>query len=58
VLRIEPLPEAPEPIEPVGHDLELESVAFRHGDRTVIDNLSFTVPEGQRLTVVGTVGCG
>ncbi|WP_329172213.1 ABC transporter ATP-binding protein [Streptomyces sp. NBC_01477] len=58
VLRTEPLPEAAEPIQPVRHDLEFESVAFRHGDRTVIDNVSLSVPEGQRLAVVGPSGSG
>jgi len=58
VLRTEPLPEAPEPIRPVGHALEFESVAFQHGGRTVIDNLSLSVPEGQRLAVVGPSGAG
>ncbi|MGP3961814.1 ABC transporter ATP-binding protein [Nonomuraea sp. 3N208] len=58
VLRTEPLPEAREPIQPVHHDLEFESVTFQHGDRTVIDNLSLSVPEGQRLAVVGPSGAG
>ncbi|MEU7004136.1 ABC transporter ATP-binding protein [Nonomuraea sp. NPDC046570] len=58
VLRTEPLPEAPEPIQPVGHGLELESVAFRHDDRQVFDDLSLSVPEGQRLAVVGPSGAG
>ncbi|WP_203863774.1 ABC transporter ATP-binding protein, partial [Planobispora rosea] len=58
VLRTEPLPEAREPIRPVGHDLELEAVAFRHGDRAVFDELSLSVPEGRRLAVVGPSGAG
>ncbi|GAA1559109.1 ABC transporter ATP-binding protein [Kribbella sancticallisti] len=58
VLRTEPLPEPREPIQPERHDLEFESVAFRHGDRTVIENLSLSVPEGQRLAVVGPSGAG
>ncbi|GGT82748.1 ABC transporter ATP-binding protein [Actinomadura citrea] len=58
VLHTEPLPEAPEPIQPVGHGLELESVAFQHGDRTVFDDLSLSVPEGHRLAVVGPSGAG
>ncbi|GAP50670.1 ABC transporter ATP-binding protein [Streptomyces azureus] len=58
VLRTEPLPEPAEPIQPVRHDLEFESVAFRQGDRTVIDNASLSVPEGQRLAVVGPSGAG
>ena len=34
------------------------SVTFRHGDRTVIDDVSLSVPEGQRLAVVGPSGAG
>ncbi|MBF6471779.1 MULTISPECIES: ABC transporter ATP-binding protein [Nocardia] len=58
VLRTEPLPEALEPIPPKGHALEFESVAFQHGGRTVIDNVSLSVPEGRRLAVVGPSGAG
>ncbi|MGP3979071.1 ABC transporter ATP-binding protein [Streptomyces sp. 8N114] len=58
VLRTEPLPEAPEPVQPTSHDLEFESVSFQHGDRTVIDNVSLSVPEGRRLAVVGPSGAG
>ncbi len=58
VLRTEPLPEPAEPITPVRHDLEFESVTFRHGDRTVFDDVSLSIPEGQRLAVVGPSGAG
>ncbi|MGJ6966605.1 ABC transporter ATP-binding protein [Streptosporangium sp. G11] len=58
VLRTEPLPQAREPIEPVRHDLEFASVTFRQGGRTVIDDLSLSVPAGQRLAVVGPSGAG
>jgi ATP-binding cassette subfamily B protein IrtB len=58
VLRTEPLPEPRDPIQPERHDLEFKSVAFQHGDRTVIDNVSLSVPEGQRLAVVGPSGAG
>lgn len=58
VLRSEPLPEAADPVQPVGHDLEFKSVTFRHGDRTVVDDVSLSVPEGQRLAVVGPSGAG
>ncbi|MFI7125068.1 ABC transporter ATP-binding protein [Nonomuraea sp. NPDC050153] len=58
VLRTEPLPEPREPIRPAGHDLELDCVTFRHGDRTVMDGVSLSVPEGQRLAVVGPSGSG
>ncbi|MEU9860168.1 ABC transporter ATP-binding protein [Streptomyces sp. NPDC047971] len=58
VLRTEPLPQDPDPVEPVGHRLEFASVAFRHEGRTVFDGLSLSVPEGRRLAVVGPSGAG
>ncbi|MFJ6793928.1 ABC transporter ATP-binding protein [Streptomyces sp. NPDC091268] len=58
VLRTEPLPEPPEPVQPVRHDVEFESVSFRRGERTVIDGLSLSLPQGQRLAVVGPSGSG
>ncbi|TNY38001.1 ABC transporter ATP-binding protein [Thermomonospora catenispora] len=58
LLNTEPLPEPPAPIRPHRHDLELESVTFRHGDRTVIDGVSLSVPQGRRLAVVGPSGAG
>ncbi|SEH01356.1 ATP-binding cassette, subfamily B [Nonomuraea solani] len=58
VLRTEPLPEPREPVRPDRHDLEFASAGFRHGDRTVIDGVSLSVPEGRRLAVVGPSGSG
>lgn len=58
VLRTEPLPEPADPVRPTRHDLEFESVSFRHGDRVVIDEVSLSVPAGQRLAVVGPSGAG
>lgn len=58
VLRTAPLPEPHEPIQPTRHDLEFESVTFRHDDRPVISEMSLSVPEGQRLAVVGPSGAG
>jgi ATP-binding cassette subfamily B protein IrtB len=58
VLRTEPLPEPRESARSVGHGLEFASVTFRHGDRTVIDDVSLSVPDGQRLAVVGPSGAG
>ncbi|WP_433476080.1 ABC transporter ATP-binding protein [Spirillospora sp. CA-142024] len=58
VLRTEPLPEPREPIRPEHHGLEFSSVTFRYGDRTVIDDLSLSVPEGQRLAIAGPSGAG
>jgi ATP-binding cassette subfamily B protein len=58
VLRVEPLPEPADPIRPVRHDLEFDSVVFRYGDRTVVDGVSLSVPQGQRFAVVGPSGAG
>ncbi|MGW0433314.1 ABC transporter ATP-binding protein [Micromonospora sp. NPDC003197] len=58
VLRTPPLPTARQPIRPQRHDLEFDSVTFRHDDRTVIDNVSLSLPQGQRLAVVGPSGSG
>ncbi|WP_440070868.1 ABC transporter ATP-binding protein [Streptosporangium sp. OZ121] len=58
VLRTEPLPEPREPIQPQRHDLEFDSVTFRHGGHTVIDGVSLSVPQGQRLAVIGPSGAG
>ncbi|MEV4083694.1 ABC transporter ATP-binding protein [Nonomuraea fuscirosea] len=58
LLRTPPLPEPPDPIEPTRHDLAFDSVTFQHGDHTVIDHLTLTLPEGHRLAVVGPSGAG
>ncbi|MEV5830183.1 ABC transporter ATP-binding protein [Spirillospora sp. NPDC052242] len=58
VLRTEPLPEATRPVRPEHHGLEFESVVFRHGDRTVLDGLDLSVPEGRRVAIVGPSGAG
>jgi len=58
VLRTSPLPEPAVPVLPTRHDLEFASVTFRHGDRTVLDGVSVTVPAGKRLAVVGPSGAG
>jgi ATP-binding cassette subfamily B protein len=58
VLRTEPLPEAREPLQPDGHGVTFASVSFRHGERTVIDDVSLSVPDGRRLAVVGPSGAG
>jgi ATP-binding cassette subfamily B protein len=58
VLCAEPLPEPREPIRPEHHDLEFESVVFHHGDRRVLNDVSLSVPAGQRLAIVGASGAG
>lgn len=58
VLRTEPLPQAADPVEPAGHGVEFDSVAFRHGGHTVFDRLSLSLADGQWLAVVGPSGAG
>ncbi|WP_459547813.1 ABC transporter ATP-binding protein [Nocardia sp. X0981] len=58
VLRTEPLPEPHAPIRPQRHDLRFESVTFARGGRTVIDDVSLSLPQGRRLAVVGPSGAG
>ncbi|CAL9491043.1 Iron import ATP-binding_permease protein IrtB [Streptomyces sp. enrichment culture] len=58
VLGTEPLPEPRAPREPAGHDVVFDAVTFRHGDRVVADGVTLSVPEGQRLAVVGPSGAG
>jgi ATP-binding cassette subfamily B protein len=58
LLRTPPLPEPADPVRPVRHDLALESVAFSHDDRKVVDEVSLSVPQGQRLAIVGPSGAG
>ncbi|WP_280457760.1 ABC transporter ATP-binding protein [Nocardia carnea] len=58
LLRTPPLPEPAAPVRPVRHDLVFESVSFAHDDRQVVDDLSLSVPQGQRLAVVGPSGAG
>ncbi|MFD5177225.1 ABC transporter ATP-binding protein [Nocardia sp. NPDC058379] len=58
LLQLAPLPEPDHPIAPDRHDLEFDAVGFAHGDRTVVDDLSLTVPSGQRFAIVGPSGAG
>jgi ATP-binding cassette, subfamily B, multidrug efflux pump len=39
-------------------DLEIRSLTLRHGERTVLDDVSIVVPRGTLLGVVGRVGSG
>jgi ATP-binding cassette subfamily B protein len=58
LLRTPPLPEPRDPVLPRGHGLEFDSVTFRQGERTVVDRVSLSVPQGRRLAVVGPSGAG
>jgi ATP-binding cassette, subfamily B, bacterial len=43
---------------PVRGELRLDRVRFGYGEDTVLDDVSLTVPPGQRLAVVGETGAG
>lgn len=58
VLSTGPLPEPSSPLHPEGSDIELHDVRFGRGDRKVLSGVSFTVPAGQRLAIVGPSGSG
>lgn len=58
VLRTPPLPEPDRPRLPAGHALAVEHVTFRRDGRTVLDDVSVTVPQGGRLAIVGPSGAG
>ncbi|GAA4921648.1 ATP-binding cassette subfamily B protein [Stackebrandtia albiflava] len=58
VLRTPPLPEPDDPLTPERHDLAFDRVTFRHGDHTVLDDVTLTLPAGHRLAVVGPSGSG
>jgi ATP-binding cassette subfamily B protein IrtB len=58
LLRTPPLPEPARPTRPERHDVRFDAVTFRHGDRVVLDGLSLTVPQGQRIAVAGPSGAG
>lgn len=42
----------------VGDGIVLENVTFSYGDRTILDNVSFTIPRGHVVAVVGETGSG
>lgn len=58
VLRQPVLPEPPAPQVPARFDVAFDGVVFRHGADTVLDGVSFTVPQGGVAAVVGPSGAG
>lgn len=53
----EPAAEAPRR-EPAGHDVRFDRVRFGYDARTVLDDLSFTAPQGAMTALVGPSGSG
>ncbi|MEV0432068.1 ABC transporter ATP-binding protein [Nocardia sp. NPDC050413] len=58
LLSTEPLPEPRDPVRPLRHDLEFDAVGFARDGHTVLDGLTFQVPQGQRFAIVGPSGAG
>ena len=47
------------PVNSLAGDVEFENVSFHYeADQPVIQNLSFTIPQGQKVALVGTTGGG
>ena len=51
-------PQVEVPLGSVKGELAFEHVSFRYGSRLVLDDVSFTLPQGQMLGIVGHTGSG
>ena len=62
--RVEEIDRAPRMDEggsvqvPKSHDITFDHVDFSYGDRKIIDDVSFTIPEGTTTAIVGPSGSG
>ena len=56
-VTIKDKPDAAAPDEMRGH-VQFENVSFRYGDELVLEHVSFDVPPGRTLAVMGATGCG
>lgn len=62
--RVEEIDQAPRMDEggsvqvPKSHDISFEHVDFSYGDRKIIDDVGFTIPEGTTTAIVGPSGSG
>lgn len=46
-------------MEKISGDIEIKNVTFRYGNRKpVLNNISFTIPKGQKIALVGESGSG
>ncbi|MBS0624219.1 MAG: ABC transporter ATP-binding protein [Verrucomicrobia bacterium] len=55
--KVRDLPQA-EPLTNFQHEIEFCNVSFRYKDEWVLKNLSFKVPKGQIVAIVGPTGAG
>lgn len=58
VLREDPLPHLDGYTPPKNHDIAFEHVAFGYGERRILQDLSFDIPEGTVTALVGESGSG
>src|SRR5699024_7093959 len=58
VLEVAPLSEPAQAKLPERTDVEFDSVSWRSQNRTVIDQMSLKIDEGQRVAIVGPSGAG
>lgn len=58
ILTAKPLPEPSAAEEPKGFDIAFKDVRFGYNDDTVVEALSFTVPERTMTAIVGPSGAG
>jgi ATP-binding cassette subfamily B protein IrtA len=58
--NVEPLAVAPNPLSIRGHEISFKEVSFSYpgSEQKVIDNISFTIPEGKTYALVGASGSG
>lgn len=48
-----------EEIDKIEGDIEIKNVTFRYGNRKpVLKDISFTIPKGRKVALVGSSGCG
>ena len=54
-----PAPDKPMVLESIKGDVEFDNVSFSYDEKTmVLKNISFKIPSGSRVAVVGPAGCG
>ncbi|TIH15931.1 ABC transporter ATP-binding protein [Marinifilum sp. JC120] len=58
ILEQKPLPEPHIEKAPEGHEIKFKNATFSYHDRKILDNVSFTVPEGKITALVGPSGAG
>lgn len=58
IMAIPSLDENGSDLLPVQHDIEVRHVSFGYGEKEVLHDVSFTVPEGSSCAIVGPSGSG